>query len=96
VGKKKITPISPWLVTHIPRRDEQPMTQLSKKTDKIIISDMREIKSNARDIITCCNNCLQLMKLSRVDGDEWTKETKEIIKSYNQIRIIMEEKRGRF
>ena len=72
------------------------MTQFSKKTDKIIIADMREIKSNARDIITCCNNCLKLMKLSYVDNDDWTKETNEIVASYNQMRIIMEEKRGRF
>ena len=57
---------------------------------------MREIKSNARDIITCCNNCLKLMKLAYVDEDDWTKETKEIVASYKQMQQIMEEKRGRF
>jgi hypothetical protein len=36
------------------------------------------------------------MKLPYVDNDDWTKETNEIMSSYNQIRIIMEEKRGRF
>lgn len=72
------------------------MTQFSKKTDEIIKSDIKEIKSLAKEIVTRCNSCIEMMKQSYVDNDDWTKQTNEIVACYSRIQYIMEGKRGRF
>jgi hypothetical protein len=72
------------------------MTQFSEKTDKIIIRDIEEIKNLAKQIITHSNTCLETMKKSYVGHDEWVNITSEIIRCYNRMEWIMEQKRGRF
>jgi hypothetical protein len=72
------------------------MTQFSQKTDKIIISDIKEIRSLAKEIIIDCKKCLDMMKESYVDEDDWSKLTTNIVACYKGMEYIMEEKRGRF
>ena len=72
------------------------MTQFSEKTDKIIIEDMKEIKNLAKHIDAYCNKCLKMMKQSYVGHDEWANVTAEIVRCYNRMEWIMEQKRGRF
>jgi hypothetical protein len=72
------------------------VTQFSEKTDKIIIEDITEIKKLAKEIIGHCEKCLKMMKKSYVGHDEWLNTTTEIIRCYNRMEWLMEEKRGRF
>jgi hypothetical protein len=72
------------------------VSQFSEKTEKIIVEDMKEIQKLAKEIVKHCDKCLKMVKQSYVGNDEWANETSEIVRCYEQIEWIMEEKRGRF
>jgi hypothetical protein len=71
------------------------MTQFSKKTEQIIIDDIKDIQKRGREISSLCNECLQMMKQDYV-GDEWSEVTTKILECCDVIHYIMIEKRGRF
>jgi len=62
---------------------------------------MKEIKTDANTIIKLCDDCLKMM-MREDAGDrctwtpDWASITTDIRKRYENMKFIMEDKRGRF